>query len=335
MKLSTGKRILMFFHWLLSLLICAAFAIYLIMPDLAMSLYNGVVARIGSMCAMIVCIAILAIYVVLAVIQVYYICQRGGHEDRGFITVDSCDTGRVRIAVSAIEQMVRQSVTNIDGISDMKIAIENMDDAIGINIAASIINGSHVPTITMNMQRSIRQFVEMNCGVAVRTVPITINAVTPADGQKRRWGKHQEVTPVAPAVGSIEPAFQAREDIKPAAVEPEATGIHEDDPAEREPEIESTVSEPAAEWPVYQPEVEEKPEEPAESAFDENDEDFGLNRPIKLTLDHSPSYADDDAPETASSDAAELYEKMIHEANAPEYSSPESDEVPIAVEDEE
>ena len=33
MKLNAGKRILMFFHWLFSLLICVAFAAYIVKPD--------------------------------------------------------------------------------------------------------------------------------------------------------------------------------------------------------------------------------------------------------------------------------------------------------------
>ena len=324
MKLNTGKRILMFFHWLLSLLICAAFAIYMLTPDLWKRLYDGMAGCVGANRLPIIGIALLAVYVVLAVIQVYIIFQRTGREDRGFITVDSSDTGRVRIAVSAIEQMVRQSVTNIDGISDMKIVIENMDDAIGINIAASIINGCHVPTITMNMQRSIRQFVEMNCGVAVRTVPITINAVTPAEGQKRKWGKRQEAAPFVAAPVPAAPAYKAPEESAPAS---EPTAAEAAAPVEPAPKAEPTASEPADKWPVYQPEEEEKPEEPIVDPFDENDEDFGLNRPIKLTLDHSPSN-DSYAVSDAVTEAAEPDEKAINDAISSEYASMESDEAP-------
>lgn len=178
MKLSVGKRILMFIHWLVSLLIVAAFAIYLIVPDFIMKYYNMVETAIGIRYVRIIGIALLVIYAVLAIVQVYLIFKRKKRSERGFITMDSSDTGKVRIAISAIEQMVRQSVTNIDGITDMKISIDNQDDAIVIAVRASILNGCHVPTITMNMQRAIRQFVEMNCGVAVRAVTISINAVT-------------------------------------------------------------------------------------------------------------------------------------------------------------
>ncbi len=187
MKLNVGKRILLFLHWLLSLLICAAFALSVIVPDFAMGLYEKVHSALGTRNMQILGGAVLAIYLLLAVVTVCLIFRRRRRFDRGFITVDSSDTGKVRIAVSAIEQMVRQSVHNIDGISEMKISIDNMDDAIAIGVVASIVSGSHVPTITMNMQRAIRQFVEMNCGVAVRSVAININSVTSSsDGPRRR-----------------------------------------------------------------------------------------------------------------------------------------------------
>jgi len=191
MKLTAGKRVLMFFHWLMSLLIAAAFVVYVMWPDFARKALDAIPFKLNDMQRMIVGIAILAIYVILTVAVACVIFHRGSRADRGFITVDSSDTGRVRIAISAIEQMVRQSVRGIDGIEDMKINIEGLDDAININVNAVVTSGGHVPTITRNMQRSIRQFVEVNCGVSVNAVSISIDAVSAkADGQRKRiWGR--------------------------------------------------------------------------------------------------------------------------------------------------
>ena len=285
MKLNAGKRVLMFFHWLFSLLICAAFALYIIKPDLAMQLYNMVFAGLTQTQVMIIGIAVLALFTILTVVQACLIFHRGKRADRGFITVDSSDNGRVRIAVPAIEQMVRQSVYNIDGISDMKIAIENMDDAIAINIAATIINGSHVPTITMNMQRAIRQFVETNCGVAVRTVSININGVSGnADtGRRKRRGKGEPAQPV------IEP-------VQPAAYPSYPTQEPEKVP---EPEPAPAYQAPA---PAYQP-SEPEPEETVE---------IPEVRPIRLTLDPTPdpAWGESEAPST---EAAEEPERLPDE----------------------
>lgn len=195
MKIGFGKRILMFLHWLFSLLIFAAVVISICFPYLLNSIENGLSALLGSykrIGFLSFGIAFGAIYLLLCIVQAGIIFKRRvPRSERGFITVDSSDNSRVRIAISAIEQMVRQSVYNIDGISDMKIAIENAEDAIDIKINASILSGRHVPTITMNMQQAIRKFVELNCGVAVKSVAVSINSVTAQEvtGSRKMRGK--------------------------------------------------------------------------------------------------------------------------------------------------
>ena len=231
MKLTAGKRILMFIHWLLSALICAAFTAYIVRPELVLTLYNRATGKLTPTQTMVLGIAILAVYVIVAVAQLILIFKRRRRGDRGFITVDSSDNGPVRIAVSAVEQMVRQSVTTIDGIHEMKVSISNDDDAVKIDINAVIVGGSHVPTITMNMQRAIRQFVEMNCGVAVRSVSISINSVFANPDAKGRRGRNRYEAPAVPG--------------------PEA--LNASRPVEPAPEPAQTVA------PVYEPPVEPTP----------------------------------------------------------------------------
>ena len=287
MKLSIGKRILMFFHWLCSLVICAGVAAYVIKPDEVTAIYNRVTGRLTPTEVMVIGIAALAVYVVLCVIQLCIIFHRGKRADRGFITMDSSDAGRVRIAVTAIEQMVRQSVTSIDGINEMKIDIESMDDAIGINIAATLQNGCHVPTVTMNMQQAIRRFVEVNCGVAVRSVSININGVSSVPESKGRWGRkpHAEVPPTPQTPPTYSPAFEPEPAVEPAApvVEPEPVPVPE------------PVAEPE---PVAAPDPVSAEPEPAY--------DLPERGPIKLTLDYSPAYSDgedmDEAPAAVEED---------------------------------
>lgn len=275
MKLNIGKRILMFFHWLFSTLICAAFVLYLVKPDFALAIYDKAVSLVGALNIKIIGGAILAIYLVLAIVQIILILRRIKRSERGFITVDSSDTGRVRIAVSAIEQMVRQSVINIDGISEMKIAIDNKDDAIVIRVAASIVNGSHVPTITMNMQRAIRQFVEMNCGVAVRSIAISINSVTSANEtpRRRRRGEAASVQPV-PAVVPAAPAY----------AEPQASSFTEVEL----PELSDTKPQPAPE-PVTSA-------APLETEAPAEDEIPGIDFNYKPRLELTPTVPAEDEP---------------------------------------
>ena len=159
MKLNIRKKLLMLLHWLCSLMICVAFALCVIVPDLRDQLISKAEGAMGPVGARIAGIALLALYAALCVAQLFIIINRQKRVERGFISVGSNDKGRVRIAVSAVEQMVRQSVRNIDGITEMKVDVDGMDDAIVIGV---------------------------NCGVAVQSVEITINAVSGKGDPARR-----------------------------------------------------------------------------------------------------------------------------------------------------
>ena len=224
MKLNFGGRILLFLHWLISVVLLAA----IVFSDTTAMLVEKLRSVINPAYVHIAFIAFAAIDLLLCIVVVCLIFKPDGkRSERGFITVDSSETGRVRIAVSAIEQMVKQAVCAVDGISEMKIGISNVDDAIAINVNMTLVAGSHVPTVTLNMQRAIRQFVEMNCGVSVRTVGINIQAVASAaePGRKsRRWelkqpdeqNAWQPAPETAPVVPDMDPVIGQSAGYEPA-----------------------------------------------------------------------------------------------------------------------
>lgn len=220
MKLNIGDKLLMLLHWLCSLMICLALVLCLVLPDLQANLVSKAEGTLGGVGARIAGGVLLALYLALSVATLLVLVRRRKRADRGFITVGPDDNGKVRISVSAVEQMVRQSVRAIDGITEMRVNIEGLDDAIAISIDAVIASGAHVPTITANMQRAITQFVEVNCGVSVQSVEITINAVSGRGEPSRRRLMGRGKTPAeAPA-----PAFKP----EPAAddtPEPELTPV--------------------------------------------------------------------------------------------------------------
>lgn len=213
MKLNLGRRIVLFVHWLASLALLAM----IVFPEYVawgISFLNWVPGNYMEIAT----IVLLTIYLLLSLSVLCMVFSRDGKRaERGFITVDSSDSGRVRIAISAIEQMVRQAACSVDGIADMKIGIRNSDDAVDINVNVVMMNGSHVPTVTLNMQRAIRQYVEMNCGVAVRSVSINIQSVTAnADG----IGKHSKRSDIKTAA-PIHAVQNAAESVDvPMTIEP-------------------------------------------------------------------------------------------------------------------
>lgn len=331
MKLTVGKRILMFIHWLLSLLICAALTLQIVRPDLLMRIYNAVTGKLNATQIMIIGITLLALYVIFVVIEACIIFGRGKRDDRGFITVDSSESGRVRIAVSAIEHMVRHSVTDIDGIDDMKIDIDNLDDAIGINVAAIIKNGCHVPTVTMNMQQAIRKFVEMNCGVAVRSVSVSVNAVN-NNGRGRKAGADNTTKlsyndPPFNNAPEAEPAAEVKPEPETPAPAEDAYAVEPGEPAETEEAPAFEAGAAAADDEASESEESFAADEAAEvgetadaeETVEASEADAAEScvipdtpEPIRLHFDHIPEDApaaaddaDEEKPETALGEDAE------------------------------
>lgn len=191
MKLNFGRKLVLFLHWLLSLVACALALMFCVWPDTVYGGFEAAYAAMGKKVYVdIIGIAFLALYVLFAVASVIIILSRDGRRnERGFITVDSSEAGKTRIAVGAVEQMIRQAVRGVEGIVEMKSGIINCEDAISINTSVTIANGAHVPTVTMNIQRAIRSYIELNCGVAVREVSVSVNALD--SGENNRHGRRK------------------------------------------------------------------------------------------------------------------------------------------------
>ena len=256
MNLNLGRRVLLFVHWLASLLLLAM----LVIPQYVSDALDCVNSLIPQEYMRYVVYALLAVYLLLSLGVLCTIFKRSGKKraERGFITVDSADTGKVRIAVSAIEQMVKQAAHAVDGIADMKIAIDNSDDAIAIQVNVVMVSGSHVPTVTLNMQRAIRQFVEMNCGVAVRSVSVSIQSVTsPAEGGRK--GKRYDTKPAAAPVQEWTPQAEPPVNVQTSvpAYDSAADEYAENASHEAESVEEAVISEEPAEISETEPESEE------------------------------------------------------------------------------
>ena len=210
MKLNFGRKLVLFMHWLLSLAACAVAVVFCVWPETIYRGFDAAYAAIGKSSTDIVGIVILAMYVIFSAASVIIIFSRDGkRSERGFITVDSSEAGKTRIAVSAVEQMIRQAVRGVDGISEMKSGIVNCEDAISINTSVTIASGAHVPTVTMNIQRAIRSYIELNCGVAVREVSVSVNALDSGEASKHSRSRRSAVEPATPLAQSMPVAAEA------------------------------------------------------------------------------------------------------------------------------
>lgn len=252
MKLNFFKRFVLFLYWLMSLAAGALAVMFCIWPDTVYMLFEKAYALITKARMDLIGMVLVCIYAILTVATVVIIFSgKNRKKDRGFITVDSSETGKTRIAVSAVEQMIRQAVRGIDGIYEMKSGITNYDDAISISSDVTLLDGVHVPTVTMNIQRSIRSYIELNCGVAVRGVSVSVKSVVNPEGKSKRSAKGRNF---ASASAKPEPAANDKpvytEAPKPVEVmEPAYTEIPK--PAETAVPVEADAVTADAEAPAY------------------------------------------------------------------------------------
>ena len=222
MKMSLGKRLVLLVHWLLSFAACLALLFFCISPNAMGRVAEYINALMGARGAEIAGVALLVIYAVFAALSLIFILNAKKKDDEsGFITVISDDTGKTRIAVGAIEQMIRIAVRGVEGIADLKTVISNETDAISISASVAVISGVHIPTVTANIQRTISNYIELNCGVSVREVSVSVSALeTPDETGKRGRKKFGKAIS-----GSAPVAIEEAPAAKPA--EPETVYIPE------------------------------------------------------------------------------------------------------------
>jgi len=188
MKMSFVKKLLVRVYWVFSMIALLALLLTSIFPQLALAFSNNA----GTLA---VGIIFIVVYVLLAVAMGMMLFAKKPEEDEhGFITVESLETGKVKVAIAAIDQMIRQAAKGVDGISDMKADIENNGDSVSIDTSVIVRSGMHIPTVTANMQNAIRGYIERNCGVAVREVSVSVRLVD--DGETAKRGR-RKAAPVA------------------------------------------------------------------------------------------------------------------------------------------
>lgn len=217
MKLNFGRRLLLILHWLMSLIACALAVLLCVWPEGISHLFNLFYGWIGKLQTDIIGAVFLGVYVLLTVVTAAIIFSGNRKGERGFITVDSSESGRTRIAVGAVEQMIRQAARGVDGISEMKSSITNHEDAISIQISVALQNGAHLPAVTMNLQRAIRSYIELNCGVSVQQVCVSVHSLEDGEenNNKHSWRKSAQ-TPVAQP--ELEPQKEEIQELNPVEV---------------------------------------------------------------------------------------------------------------------
>lgn len=166
---------------------------------------------------------VLALLLVLIVWSVHLVALAFQHErrkDRGSVSIQNTGDGAVRISVQAMDALVRQAIGETEGVLDLKTKVVNHEDSITVKINMALSADSHIPNVTMMMQRNVKRFIEEFSGIAVREVVVLVSEI-------------REVVSAIPAPREDESAAN----VKPVYVEP----ISEPEDAEIAPQREDAV----------------------------------------------------------------------------------------------
>ena len=168
--------------------------------------------------------------------------------------VQQTENGEIRIAVRAIENLVRKCTDMHDEIELSGLRITNHRDGVSVDLKAAMPNNISIPLAVESLQKQIKQYITVSTGVSVREVRVAI-VNTSADLKVEspyEVGKAEtEEKPEKKAAHEL--AFENEPQPEPA-------------PAQEEPAVqEETPAEPATEAPAAEGEpVKTESEAPAQ-----------------------------------------------------------------------
>ena len=174
--------------------------------------------------------------------------------------VQDTEQGSVRVSVRAMETLVRRAVAQTDGILDSNIRINNTETDIAVEIDMVVGIETHVPAVTVLLQRNVKGIVEEFAGIAVRDVVVLVTEIrdnapaalpAPADETAAVVVVPEQVEHVAEesAAEAEEPVAEAEEPVEEPAAEAEEPAAEVEEPVEK-PAAETEESEEAEEQPA-------------------------------------------------------------------------------------
>lgn len=172
--------------------------------------------------------------------------------------VQQTENGEIRIAVRAIENLVRKCTDMHEEIDVSALRISNHRDGVSVDLKASMPNNISIPLAVESLQKQIKQYLTVSTGVSVRDVKVAIvntnadlNVSSPYEVDKVETEEKPEKKAAHELVFESEPEQpqEPAQEEKPA--EPEA-------PAEN-----------AGEAPAAAEEEKKEPEQPAEEPAQE------------------------------------------------------------------
>ena len=225
MKKSFWDKVLMFLYVLITLAFGICMALQSFGVDLLGGMFAGIERGAGRFLTVLVGLGLGAIVVLLSAYMVMALfCKGKKRVPASFVSVNSDDGAQVHMSLAALSQMARQAIGRVPEAKELKVSVTSEDNEVSVKVELILKASAHVPTVTKNMQKSIRNSLETNCGVTVRDVEIVVSALSGSDikpaWKKPRWmagsGAGRKETGRVEAVAAQEAAAPVPEVPEPA-----------------------------------------------------------------------------------------------------------------------
>ena len=179
MKTGFLDRVLIYLFSLIAACLAVLAALRAFGLDLVETFFEGLSAAAPGLLWKLIVSGLAAVVVLLAVYAMVVVTP-SRKKKSAFVTLNADENGQVRVALPAIRELAMQALRGVAGSQDAEIRVYEDSDAISVAVNMSVTSDMHVPTVTMNLQRAIKEHIQKSSGVSVRNVTVVVDSVLPA-----------------------------------------------------------------------------------------------------------------------------------------------------------
>ncbi len=289
MKLKIKERLLLFLSALFVFAVGIGLMVLCILqPRVVLEVVEGSFfswPRLGTLC--------IGILLVLCAVFLAFLPSKLRENRKGFV-VQQTDNGELRIAIKAIENLVKKCVDMHEEMTLSSMVIQNARDGVTVDLRISLANNISIPLAVASLQKQIRQYLAVSSGIEVREVRVSVETTEtgigdspylvenqPAPAVKEKKAKkplhqrifgHEEANATMPEAPAPEAPAEAPETAEEKLVKEEdhiSEGLFSEFP--EEPVVSVTEEQEAAEAPAEA--AVEAPEAAAEAESKESVEE--------------------------------------------------------------
>ncbi len=120
----------------------------------------------------------LAAFAILAGIRLFWISLYKPKANTKHVVLAEGAMGQVKVAISAIENLVEKLVSKIDGVREVTSKMFETQQGVGIDVRASVTPDLNVPAVSDEIQNRVKDRVYEVTGLTVSTVKVSIENIS-------------------------------------------------------------------------------------------------------------------------------------------------------------